>query len=72
MKTQYQAHEIKLANELAETLNDVKSLPFYLSLTRKHNEAFLRESLAKVLARRAKGEIDNMGAYFNRVVNPEK
>lgn len=71
MRRNYQPHEIKLANELAETLQDMKSLPFFLSLTQKHSEAFLREILAKVMAMDT-SKIENKGAYFNRLVNPTK
>jgi len=46
----YEPHEVKLANEIAETLKDRDSIALFLTFTRKYNEKFLRETLAKVMA----------------------
>jgi hypothetical protein len=42
--------QIKLANEIADTLNDREAYPLYLSYTQKYQEAFLRKILARVMA----------------------
>ena len=46
----YEPHEIKLANEIAETLKDHDALPLYLKYVRKYQEPFLRKKLAKVMS----------------------
>jgi hypothetical protein len=46
----YDTNQKRLANELAETLNDRDALPFYLTLTTKYQEDFLRKILAKVMS----------------------
>lgn len=50
MYQQYEPHEIKLANEIAETLKDRDSLALHLQYVRKYKEEFLRRILAKVMA----------------------
>jgi len=45
----YEPHQTKLAHEIARTLNDWEALPFYLSLTQKHSEDFLRKKLNQVM-----------------------
>lgn len=50
MHTIYDPHEIKLASEFADTLGDRDSLQLHLQLVRKFKEAFLRKTLAKVMA----------------------
>jgi hypothetical protein len=42
--------EEKLAQELADTLSDQESLPFYRDLVLKYSETFLREKLKKVMS----------------------
>jgi hypothetical protein len=46
----YDPYEIKLANEIADTLNDKDALQLYLQFTRKYKEAFLRKVLARVMS----------------------
>ncbi len=46
----YDPHEIKLANEIAETLKDRDALPLYLQYARKYQEDFLRKILARVMS----------------------
>lgn len=46
----YDPYEIKLANEIADTLNDKEALQLYLQFTRKYKEAFLRKILARVMS----------------------
>lgn len=67
----YEPHEIKLANELAETLNDREALPFYLSLTRKYHEDFLRKTLAKVMSISDTSIRKTRGALFTYLINQQ-
>lgn len=46
----YDQHEIRLANEIADTLNDRDSLQYHLQNARKFKEEFLRRVLMKVLS----------------------
>jgi len=50
MQQDYDPYEIKLANEIAETLGDRDSLALHLMYVRKYQESFLRKTLAKVMA----------------------
>lgn len=50
MPIEYTPEELKLAREIAQTLNDTDSLPMHLILVRKHTETFLREKLNKVMS----------------------
>jgi hypothetical protein len=50
MLDNYTSQEIKLAREIAQTLNDIDSLPFHLQLVKRHKEEFLREKLARAMA----------------------
>ena len=50
MYSDYDPHETKLANEIAETLDDMDSLPLHLQYVRKYKEAFLRKILNKVMS----------------------
>lgn len=45
----YTPDEIQVANELAEKLNDPKSLPYYLYCAKKYPHAFLLDRLSHVL-----------------------
>jgi len=69
MKNNYQPHEIKLANEIAETLKDRDALPYYLTLTRKYHEDYLREVLAKVMTIDETQIRKTRGALFTFLVN---
>ena len=46
----YDPYEIKLANEIADTLNDRDALQLYLQFSRKYKEAFLLKILARVMS----------------------
>lgn len=46
----YEPHEMRLANEIAETLQDREALPLFLGYTRKYKEEHLRKILAKVMS----------------------
>jgi hypothetical protein len=50
MNNNYQPHEIKLANEIADTLKDPGGLPLFLNYARKFQEPFLRNYLARVMS----------------------
>ena len=50
MYQEYSSHEIKLANEIAETLKDRDSITLHLQYARKYKEEFLRRVLAKVMS----------------------
>lgn len=50
MYQEYSPEEIRLAREIAETLNDRDSLALHLQYVRKYQEAFLRRVLAKVMS----------------------
>ena len=65
----YDPHEIKLANEIADTLNDRDALPLYLQYARKYQEGFLRKLLARVLAIPETKIRRSRGALFTFLVN---
>ena len=50
MEIIYSQQEIKLANEIAGTLNDRDSIALHLKYARKYKEEYLRGMLAKVMA----------------------
>lgn len=49
MYQDYTAQEIKLANEIADTLQDRDSITLHLQYVRKYQEDFLRRILNKVM-----------------------
>ena len=65
----YEQHEIKLANEIAETLKDRDALPLFLAYTRKYQESHLRKVLAKVMSIPESGIRKSRGALFTFLVN---
>jgi len=65
----YEPHEIKLANEIAETLQDRDALPLYLKYTRKYQESFLRRILLKVMSIEASKIRKTRGALFTYLVS---
>lgn len=69
MNQKYEPHEIKVANEIAETLKDRDALPYYLTLTRKYHEHYLRQVLAKVMSIDEKQIRKTRGALFTYLVN---
>lgn len=50
MNQDYDPHERKLANEIADTLKDRDSITMHLMYVRKYQEEFLRRILNKVMA----------------------
>ncbi len=65
MKT---SKEYRLAEELAETLDDKESLPFYCDLTEKYSEAFLRAKLRKVMSMPSDQIRKTRGALFTYLI----
>lgn len=65
----YEPHEVKLANEIAETLKDRDSLALFLTYTRKYKETFLKDILAKVMALDETKIRKSRGALFTFLVN---
>lgn len=65
----YESHEVKLANEIAETLKDRDSLALFLTYSRKYKEAFLKDILAKVMALDETKIRKSRGALFTFLVN---
>lgn len=65
----YQPHEIRLANEIAATLNDPEALPLYLTYTRKYQEPFLRKILARVMSIDESKIKRSRGALFTYLIN---
>ena len=50
MYENYEPQEIKLAHEIASTLQDMDSVTMHLQYVRKYKEAFLRKVLNKVMS----------------------
>lgn len=67
----YQPHEIKLANEIAETLKDWGALPLYLQYTKKFQESFLRKLLARVMSVEETKIRRSRGALFTFLINQQ-
>ena len=65
----FEPHEVKLANEIAETLKDRDSLALFLTYARKYKEQFLRDILAKVMALDEVKIRKSRGALFTFLVN---
>jgi len=65
----YEPHEIKLANEIAETLKDRDALPLFLSYARKYKEDHLRRILDKVMTIPEASIRKSRGALFTFLIN---
>ena len=59
----------KLAQELADTLSDQESLPFYRDLVGKYSEEFLRKKLQKVMSIPTNQIRKTRGALFTYLIN---
>jgi len=57
-----------LAYELADALNDKKSMEFYFVLVEKYSEEFLRDKLQIVMATAEEKITRSRAAYFNYLV----
>ena len=60
-----ESKELALAYEIAHALNDLKSIDWHISCTKKFPESLLREKLAYVLS---KQDIDNPAGYYNSLI----
>lgn len=66
---EYHPDQMRVAHELANTLQDTKSLKYYLSLTRRLSERALKETLAEVMAKDEKEIWKSRAAYFVYLIN---
>lgn len=64
-KPMEQTREVKLAYEIADILNDRKSIDWHISCAQKYSESFLRDKLNYVLS---KPSIRNRAGYYNRLI----
>ena len=60
--------EEKLAEELADTLGDQESLPFYRDIVLKYSETFLRSKLQKVMSIPPANIRKTRGALFTYLI----
>ena len=65
----YEPNEIRLANEIAETLKDRDALPLFLTYTRKYQESHLRRILVKVMSIPENSIRKSRGALFTFLIN---
>ncbi len=68
MTTNYQPDEIRLANEIADRLNDRGSLHLFLGFSRKYREDHLRKILEKVMSIPDRQIRKTRGALFTYLV----
>jgi hypothetical protein len=66
---EYENHEIVLANEIADCLNDRESLPLYLGFARKYKDEHLRKILKRVMSIPDEQIKKTRGALFTFIVN---
>ncbi len=69
MNDNYQPQEIKLANEIAETLKDREALPLYLKYAKTYQESFVRKILARVMSIEDAKIRKTRGALFTFLIN---
>jgi len=62
------AKENKLAYEIAQALDDMKSIDLHISFTKKYSEKFLREILQQVIATPDKKIKRTRAAYYTYLV----
>ncbi|MDP1814025.1 MAG: hypothetical protein Q8K92_06210 [Leadbetterella sp.] len=65
----FEPEEVKLANEIADTLNDKASIALFLTYCKKYKEEFLRDILEKVMALPQRQIKKSRGALFTFLVN---
>lgn len=65
----FEPEEVKLANEIADTLNDKASIALFLTYCKKYKEEFLRDILEKVMALPQMQIKKSRGALFTFLVN---
>lgn len=69
MNTNYEPQEIRLANEIADELNDRGSLHLFLNFSRKYREDYLRKILEKVMSIPERQIKKTRGALFTYLVH---
>ena len=69
MQIEYEPYEMKLAKEIAYTLDDADSLQLHLQYAHKYQEAFLRKTLAKVMAIDQSKIRRNRAALYTFLIN---
>jgi len=69
MLQNYDQYEIKLANEIADTLKDRDSIALHLQYVRKYKEEFLRRILNKVMALPDDKIRKNRAALYTFLIN---
>jgi hypothetical protein len=69
MNDHYTPYEIKLANEIADSLQDRDSLAMHLKYVRKYKEEFLRRILQKVLSLDESKIRRSRAALYNFLIN---
>ncbi len=69
MQQDYDPYEIKLANEIADTLKDRDSITLHLQYVRKYKEEFLRKILAKVMSMDESKIRKNRAALYTFLIN---
>ena len=65
----YEPSEVKLASEIADTLNDRDALPLFLTYVRKYKESHLRRILEKVMSMPEGSIRKSRGALFTFLMN---
>ena len=68
----YDPYEMKLANEIADTLGDRDALPLFLQYTKTFTEEFLRKKLQKVMSIPDSKIRKSRGALFTFLINQHK
>lgn len=68
----YTPQEIALAHEIANKLNDTKSLSFYLSCTKKYSHRILRDLLTHVASLPQTSIRTSRGALFNHLITTQQ
>jgi hypothetical protein len=68
----YTQQQEDLAFELAEALNDTKSMKFYLDAVVRYSESYLREQLATALAKKQSEITSSRAAFFNWLLHNEQ
>jgi hypothetical protein len=69
MNQHYDPYEIKLANEIADTLKDRDSISMHLQYVRRYKEEFLRRILNKVMALPDDKIRKNRAALYTFLIN---
>lgn len=73
MHIEYTEQELKLADEIATTLNDWKALQMHRQYARLYKESCLREKLAVVMATPDRRILTTRAKYYTYLVNlPDK